>query len=120
MVQLKLTCGRLHAVFKPGFHMIVTVVKIKSRSFSSAAIQHFRTENTRSDYNERIVSIYMWFTGINYYKLAVEKNRDSIFTTIIRITNGNQTYGYAKVVQCTSAFTRSRKTKHKNSQFCCG
>jgi hypothetical protein len=24
----------------------------------------------------------MWFTGINYYKLAVEKDRDSIFTTI--------------------------------------
>jgi hypothetical protein len=26
--------------------------------------------------------IYMWFTGTNYYKLAVEKYRDSIFTTI--------------------------------------
>jgi hypothetical protein len=27
--------------------------------------------------------IYMWFNaGINYYKLAVEKDRDSIFTTI--------------------------------------
>ena len=26
--------------------------------------------------------IYMWFTGINYYKLAVEKDRDSVFTTI--------------------------------------
>jgi hypothetical protein len=26
--------------------------------------------------------IYMWFTGINYYKLAVEKDRDYIFTTI--------------------------------------
>jgi hypothetical protein len=26
--------------------------------------------------------VYMWFTGINYYKLAVEKDRDSIFTTI--------------------------------------
>jgi hypothetical protein len=23
--------------------------------------------------------IYMWFTGINYYILAVEKDRDSIF-----------------------------------------
>ena len=23
--------------------------------------------------------IFMWFTGINYYKLAVEKDRDSIF-----------------------------------------
>ena len=33
---------------KPGFPMVVTVVKIKSRSFSSAEIQHFRTENTRS------------------------------------------------------------------------
>jgi hypothetical protein len=27
--------------------------------------------------------IYMWFTGINYYKLAVEKDRDSIFAIII-------------------------------------
>ena len=26
--------------------------------------------------------IYMWFTCINYYKLAVEKDRDFIFTTI--------------------------------------
>ena len=26
--------------------------------------------------------IYMWFTGINYYKLAVEKDRDSVFKTI--------------------------------------
>jgi hypothetical protein len=32
--------------------------------------------------------IYMWFTGINYYKLTVEKDRDSIFTTIT--TYGNQ------------------------------
>jgi hypothetical protein len=22
--------------------------------------------------------IYIWFTGINYYKLAVEKDRDSL------------------------------------------
>ena len=29
--------------------------------------------------------IYMWFTGINYYKLAVEKDRDSIFTSIMTI-----------------------------------
>jgi hypothetical protein len=29
--------------------------------------------------------IYMWFIGINYYKLAVEKDRDSIFTTITSI-----------------------------------
>ena len=33
--------------------------------------------------------IYMWFTGINYYKLAIEKDRDSIFTTITTIY-GNQ------------------------------
>jgi hypothetical protein len=26
----------------------------------------------------------MWFPGINYYKLAVEKDHDSILTTIIR------------------------------------
>ena len=26
--------------------------------------------------------IYMWFTGINYYKLAIEKDRDSIVKTI--------------------------------------
>jgi hypothetical protein len=26
--------------------------------------------------------IYMWFIGINYYKLAVKKDSDSIFTTI--------------------------------------
>ena len=30
--------------FKPGFQMVVTVVKIESRSFSSAEIQHFKTE----------------------------------------------------------------------------
>jgi hypothetical protein len=59
--------------------MVVTIVKIESRSFSSAEIQHFRTENTRSDYNKRILMIYMCFTGINYYILAVEKDRDSIF-----------------------------------------
>jgi hypothetical protein len=27
----------------------------------------------------------MWFTGINYYKLAVEKDRDFIFTSITTI-----------------------------------
>jgi hypothetical protein len=26
--------------------------------------------------------IYMWFTGINYCKLAFEKDCDSVFTTI--------------------------------------
>ena len=30
--------------------------------------------------------IYMWFTGINYYKLAVEKDRDSVFTTKLMAT----------------------------------
>jgi hypothetical protein len=30
--------------------------------------------------------IYMWFTGINYYKLAVKKDRDSFFTTICIMT----------------------------------
>jgi hypothetical protein len=30
--------------------------------------------------------IYMWFTGLNYYKLAVEKDRDSIFKTITTIS----------------------------------
>jgi hypothetical protein len=29
--------------------------------------------------------IYMRFTGINYYKLAVEKDRDSIFTAITTV-----------------------------------
>jgi hypothetical protein len=29
-----------------------------------------------------MLMIYMWFTGIDYYKLAVEKDRDSIFTII--------------------------------------
>jgi hypothetical protein len=29
--------------------------------------------------------IYMWFTGVNYYKLAVEKDPDSIFTTVTTI-----------------------------------
>jgi hypothetical protein len=29
--------------------------------------------------------IYMWFTDINYYKLAVEKYRDFIFATITTI-----------------------------------
>jgi hypothetical protein len=33
--------------------------------------------------------MYMWITGVNYYKLAVEKDRDSIFTTITTII-GNQ------------------------------
>jgi hypothetical protein len=32
--------------------------------------------------------IYVWFTGINYYKLAVEKDRDSIVTQAIDIREG--------------------------------
>jgi prophage DNA circulation protein len=47
--------------------MVVTVVKIESRSFSSAEIQHLRTENTRSDYNWRILMIYMFM--VYRYKL---------------------------------------------------
>jgi hypothetical protein len=31
--------------------------------------------------------IYTWFTGKNYYKLAVEKDRDSIFTTVTTYEN---------------------------------
>ena len=34
------------------------VVKIESRFFSSAEIQHFRTENTRSDYNYNLENTY--------------------------------------------------------------
>jgi hypothetical protein len=51
-----------------GFYMVVTVVKMESRSFSSAEIQHFRTENTRSGYNYReylSVSLY----AVYRYKL---------------------------------------------------
>jgi hypothetical protein len=40
--------------------------------------------------------IYMWFTGINYYKLAVEKDRDSIF---IQKRPGN-----TKSMRCFFAF----------------
>jgi hypothetical protein len=29
--------------------------------------------------------IYMWFTGKNYYNLAVEKDRDSIFMIVTTI-----------------------------------
>ena len=38
---------RSQLTLKPGFHM---VVKMELRSFSSAEIRHFRTENTRCDY----------------------------------------------------------------------
>jgi hypothetical protein len=43
--------GRFAVYIQLGFHMIVTVVKIESRPFASAEMQHFRIENTRSDYN---------------------------------------------------------------------
>ena len=50
--------------------MVVTVVNIESRSFSSAElVQHFRTEKTEI---ENTCDLYVVFTGINYYKLAVE------------------------------------------------
>ena len=65
--------------------MVVTVVNIESRSFSSAElVQHFRTENTRSQIItiENTCDLYVVFTAINYYKLAVEKDRDSVFTTM--------------------------------------
>jgi hypothetical protein len=39
------------AAYFPEWKLAFTVVKIESRSFSSAEIQHFRTENMRSDYN---------------------------------------------------------------------
>ena len=52
------------------------------RGRNGAEIQHFRSENTRSYYNKRIIMIYMWFTSINYCTLAVEKDRDFSFMTI--------------------------------------
>ena len=64
-------------ILKPDFHMVVTVVKIESRSFSSAEIQHFRTENTRSGYSQRLLMTYMWFAGMETIinSLAVESDR---------------------------------------------
>jgi hypothetical protein len=67
---------------KPGFHMVVTVVKRESQSFSTAKIQQFRTENSGRVIINREYLIYIWFTGRNSYNLAVEKDCDSIFTTI--------------------------------------
>jgi hypothetical protein len=49
--------------------VLVTKVSLKiyrtfvSRSFSTAEIQQFRTENKQSDYKQRILMIYMWLTG---------------------------------------------------------
>jgi hypothetical protein len=34
---------------------------------------------------------YIWFTGVNCYKLAVEKDGDSIFTTITTISKPGST-----------------------------
>jgi hypothetical protein len=65
--------------------MVVKVVKIESRSFSSAEIQHLRTEIRGVIVTIEYIMIYMRFTCINYSKLAVEKDRDSIFTTIMTI-----------------------------------
>jgi hypothetical protein len=45
--------------------------------------------------------IYMWFTGINYYKLAVEKDRDSIFTSITTIWKpGLSAWGVLIILTC--------------------
>ena len=35
---------------KQGLHIVVTVVKIESRSFTTTYIQQFRTENGQHDY----------------------------------------------------------------------
>jgi hypothetical protein len=56
---------------KPGFHVAVTVVKIDSRSFSSAEIQHLRTENTRTDYNYKNTR-----TDYNYKKFCKTKRTE--------------------------------------------
>jgi hypothetical protein len=62
--------------------MLATVVKIESRSFSSDEIRHFRTENTRSDYKlENTCDLYVVYRY--KHKPVVEKDRDSIFTTIL-------------------------------------
>jgi hypothetical protein len=37
-------------LLKPGFHVVLTVVKIESQSFATAEIQQLRTENRQSDY----------------------------------------------------------------------
>ena len=43
--------------------------------------------------------IYMWFTGINYYKLAVEKDRDSILRPL-RLPSSSCYQGYSHVDSC--------------------
>jgi hypothetical protein len=62
--------------------MLVTVVKIESRSFSSAEEHNIQLElKIPRYYNKRILMIYMWFTGINN-KLAnfYQKMHDAIFS----------------------------------------
>jgi hypothetical protein len=61
--------------------------------------------------------IYMWFTGINYYILAVEKDRDSIFTTItiICIMRGRGGGGGVSSRNHEDHFSISRVTKNKIS-----
>jgi hypothetical protein len=60
----------------------------------------------------------MWFTGINYYKLAIEKDRDSIFTTIwklgFRIVMKNWRFFEDKnakklLAACFNVFTEPRR-----------
>ena len=51
--------------------------------------------------------IYMRFTGINYYKLAVEKDRDSIFTTI---TNHMETRLKGGVTRATKLLQLATKS----------
>jgi hypothetical protein len=54
--------------------------------------------------------IYMWFTGLTYYKLAVEKDRDSVFTTDLIRPYGNQAFiqGVPK-----------KSTLYRNLSYCC-
>jgi hypothetical protein len=84
--------------------MVVKIDKIESRSFSTAEIQQFNTLTliigrviiTR-EYTYNFYVVY-----INYYKLAVEKNRDSIFTTVttkFELLNLTYTY-YTFVLYC--------------------
>jgi hypothetical protein len=54
--------------------------------------------------------IYMWFTGINYYKLAVEKERDSIFTTITTIY-GNQVLSFS--ISCADVLSSKGEKTNK-------
>ena len=68
--------------------MVVTVVKIDSRSFSTAEMYNslvFRTGNRQSYYKWRILMIHMWLIDKSYYNLVVEKYCDSIFTTVMII-----------------------------------